>query len=145
VSALSTAAAASEEDAASDADLNRVTPVGKTFGPARVQFLSLALTPKSDNGQAKLTLSAGIEADITLGPVTATFDKAGFSLTADFAKPDGNLSLFDLISASAADSDRTGHRCRAVHGAVSRPRPRALAVRRPASEIRASPGSGLGL
>ena len=95
VSALSTAAA-SEQDAASDADLNRVTPVGRTFGPARMQFLSLALTPKSDNGQAKLTLGASIAADITLGPVTASFDKAGFALTADFAKPDGNLSLFDL-------------------------------------------------
>ena len=96
VSSLSAAAEAGEEDAAGDADLNRVTPVGKTFGPARVQFLSLALTPKSDSGEAKLTLGASIAADITLGPVTASFDKAGFALTADFAKPDGNLSLFDL-------------------------------------------------
>ena len=47
---------AREGDAANDADLNRVTPVGKTFGPARIQFLSLGLTPESDNGKARLTL-----------------------------------------------------------------------------------------
>ena len=95
-SALSRAPQPREGDAANDADLNRVTPVGKTFGPARIQFLSLGLTPESDNGKAKLTLGATIAADIKLGPVTASFDKAGFALTADFAKPDANLSLFDL-------------------------------------------------
>jgi uncharacterized protein DUF6603 len=94
--ALSRAAQAREGDAPNDADLNRVTPVGKTFGPARIQFLSLALTPESDNGKAKLTLAATIAADITLGPITASFDKAGFALTADFVKPDANLGLFDL-------------------------------------------------
>ena len=79
-----------------DADLNRITPVGKTFGPARIQFLSIGLRPQSDNGQAKLTLAATLAADVQLGPVTASFDKMGFTLTADFVKPDANLSLFDL-------------------------------------------------
>jgi hypothetical protein len=86
----------SEADAADDADLNRITPVGKTFGPVRIQFLSLGLSPESDNGNARLTLAATIAADIKLGPVTAIFDKAGFALTADFAKPDANLGFFDL-------------------------------------------------
>ena len=94
--ASSRAPQARDGDAADDADLNRITPVGKTFGPVRVQFLSLALTPDSANGNARLTLAATIAADITLGPVTASFDKAGFSLTADFVKPDANLGLFDL-------------------------------------------------
>jgi len=93
---LSRAPQPREGDAADDADLNRLTPVGKTFGPARIQFLSLGLTPESDHGNARLTLGATIAADIVLGPVTASFDKAGFTLTADFVKPDANLSLFDL-------------------------------------------------
>jgi len=95
-SALSRAPQAGQGDAANDADLNRVTPVGKTFGPARIQSLSLGLSPESSNGQAKLTFAVKVAADITLGPVTASFDKAGFALTADFVKPDANLSLFDL-------------------------------------------------
>lgn len=94
--ALTGAPGAPEGEAPEDADLNRVTPVGRTFGPVRVQFLSLGLTPRSDNGSAKLTLAAAVAADITLGPVTVSFDKAGFALTADFAKPDANLGLFDL-------------------------------------------------
>ena len=96
VSSLSRAPQAGEGDAANDADLNRVTPVGKTFGPVRIQSLSLGLTPESDNGKAALTFGVKVAADIKLGPVTASFDKAGFALTADFVKPDANLSLFDL-------------------------------------------------
>jgi hypothetical protein len=94
--AITRAAQPGNGDAANDAALNRITPVGKTFGPARIQFLSLGLIPDSENGKATLTLAATVAADITLGPVTASFDKAGFALTADFAKPDANLSLFDL-------------------------------------------------
>jgi hypothetical protein len=93
---LSRAPQPREGDASDDAALNRVTPVGKTLGPVRIQFLSLGLTPESDNGKARLTLAATVAADITLGPVTASFDKAGFALTADFVKPDANLGLFDL-------------------------------------------------
>ncbi|MEP7304355.1 MAG: DUF6603 domain-containing protein [Acidobacteriota bacterium] len=95
-SSLSRAPQAGEADAANDADLNRVTPVGKTFGPVRIQSLSLGLSPESSNGKAALTFGVRIAADIKLGPVTASFDKAGFALTADFVKPDANLSLFDL-------------------------------------------------
>lgn len=94
--ARATAPQAGGGEAAHDAELNRITPVGKTFGPARIQFLSLGLTPDSADGNARLTLGATFAADITLGPVTASFDKAGFALVADFAKPDANLSLFDL-------------------------------------------------
>jgi hypothetical protein len=79
-----------------DADLNRITPVGKTFGPVRIQFLSLGLSPQSENGNAKLTLAATLAADVQLGPVTASFDKMGFAVSADFAKPDANLTFFDL-------------------------------------------------
>ena len=78
------------------ADLNRVTPVGKSFGPVRVQFLSLGLTPTAGNGQARMALAATISADVKLGPVTASLDKAGFAVTADFARPDANLGFFDL-------------------------------------------------
>lgn len=79
-----------------DADLNRITPVGKTFGPVHIQFLSLALSPQTDNGKAKLTFAATVAADVTLGPVTASFDKMGLAVSADFAKPDGNLTFFDV-------------------------------------------------
>lgn len=83
-------------DANNDADLNRITPVGKTFGPVRIQFLSLGFTPQSENGNAKLTLAATLAADVQLGPVTASFDKMGFTISADFAKPDANLTFLDL-------------------------------------------------
>ena len=83
-------------DAESDADLNRITPVGKTFGPVRIQFLSLGLSPQTDNGKAKLTLAATVAVDVTLGPVTASFDKMGLLVSADFSKPDANLTFFDL-------------------------------------------------
>ena len=48
------------------------------------------------NGKARLTLGVKHRGGHRLGPVTASFDKAGFALTADFVKPDANLSLFDL-------------------------------------------------
>lgn len=96
LAALSRAPQPREVAAANDADLNRITPVGKTFGPARIQFLSLGLRPQSENGNAKLTLDATIAADVRLGPVTASFDKMGFALTVDFAKPDANLTFLDL-------------------------------------------------
>ncbi|MDF0673276.1 MAG: hypothetical protein P0120_02880 [Nitrospira sp.] len=96
LASLSRAPRSREVDAAAAADLNRITPVGKTFGPARIQFLSLGLKPQSEDGNAKLTLAATLAADVRLGPLTASFDKMGFALTVDFVKPDANLGLFDL-------------------------------------------------
>ena len=80
-----------------DADLNRITPVGKTFGPVRIQFLSI-------ESQARVRQTAKpnwlwprpLAVDVQFGPVTASIDKMGFTLTADFVKSDANLSLFDL-------------------------------------------------
>ena len=93
---LPQAAGDAAADGAADADLGRITPVGKTFGPLRIQFLSLNLAPESANGQAKLVLAATIAMDLKLGPITASMDKAGFAVTADFAKSDANLSFVDL-------------------------------------------------
>jgi hypothetical protein len=79
-----------------DAGLGRVTPLGKTFGPVRIQSLSLNLTPDTSNGKAKLVAAATMAMDVTLGPVTATMDNIGFAVTADFGKADANLSFVDL-------------------------------------------------
>ena len=81
---------------APDADLQRITPVGKALGPVRVQSLSLTLSPQSENGKARLLLAAGLTLDVKIGPVTASMDKLGFGVSVDFAKPDANLSFFDL-------------------------------------------------
>ncbi len=81
---------------APDADLQRITPVGKALGPVRVQSLSLTLSPQSENGKARVLLAAGLTLDVKIGPVTASMDKLGFGVSADFAKPDANLSFFDL-------------------------------------------------
>jgi hypothetical protein len=86
----------SAPETGADAGLGRVTPVGKSFGPVRVQSLSLSLKPETASGKAKLGLAATMTLDVKLGPVTATMDKIGFAVTADFAKADANLSFFDL-------------------------------------------------
>ena len=81
-------------DNAGPAGLSAQLAANLDFGPIRIQSVTIGFAPTQAQGGEQLTLTAGVSASVTIGPVVATVTNVGLAATID-GQP-GNLGALDL-------------------------------------------------